>query len=126
MRYEVDLRHGVQGASVRTTPVRSKKPKKSSHLAVAGFFVGVSRVEAQDFAGLFSSSHSPQNCQGRPASVGDRNPVSFIDQFAQLGGRVVTGDVAVLVAQQSFPVFLCYLNCPKSSAEGVLQIVNAD
>src|SRR5690606_26354896 len=52
--------------------------------------------------------------------------VGFIDQFAQLGGRVVTGDAAVLVAQQSLPVLLRYPCCPKSSTEGVLQVVNAD
>ena len=78
------------------------------------------------FAGLFSSCHPPQNCQGRPARVGSRNPVGFIDQFAQLGGRVVAGDAPVLVAQQSLPVLLRYPCCPKSSTEGVLQVVNAD
>src|SRR5690606_19080441 len=35
-------------------------------------------------------------------------------------------DAAVLVTQQSLPVFLRHTSCPKSSTEGVLQIVNAD
>lgn len=75
---------------------------------------------------FYSSCHSPQNCQGRTARVGGRNPVGFIDQFAQFGGRIVTGDAAVLVPQQSLSVFLRYPSCSKSSAEGVLQIMNAD
>ena len=33
--------------------------------------------------------------------AGSRNPVGFIDQFAQLGGRVVTGEAAVIPSVRS-------------------------
>lgn len=81
------------------------------------------------FQGLlrgFSSCLPPQYRQRRPSRVRRRYLVGLIDQFSQLRRRVVTGDAAVLVAQQGPPVFLGYTGCPEPSPEGVLQVVDAD
>jgi len=50
---------GCKGSSVRITPSRPKKPKKSSHLAVAGFFY---------FWGLQNTSKTPRQAAGRGLS----------------------------------------------------------
>lgn len=81
------------------------------------------------FQGLlrdFSSCLPPQYRQRRPSRVRRRYLVGLIDQFSQLRRRVVTGDAAVLVAQQGPPVFLGNTRCPEPSPEGVLQVVNTD
>jgi len=44
----------------------------------------------------------------------------------QLSAGVVTGDAAVLMAEQCFAILLSHACCTLPSAKGVLQVVNAD
>lgn len=104
-----------------------KIPRKSSHLAVTGFFLSGPRVAVWGLlGGLFSTRLPPQYRQGRSARIRRRYLVGLIDQLAQFGRRVVAGDAAVLVAQQDLPVFRRHACGAKPEAEPVLGVVHAD
>ncbi len=118
---------GCKGSSVRITPSRPKFPRKSSYLAVTGFFLSGPRVAVWGLlGGLFSACLPPQYRQRRSPRIRRRYLVGLIDQFAQFGRRVVAGDAPVLVAQQDLPVFLRHACGAKPATERVLQVMHAD